>query len=254
MQSSYNLIKRSVATMGNHKIIATKYDNESLKEEEEEEIEAGEVIGINSIIKSYENIGLGIVKNAKKEAEDIFLKSLEDAAISERLGYDTGYSKGTENGYEDGYKKGYEKALIDTESKVREDIEKASNILETASEDYKNYMDKKTKEILNLALQMAKIVCSKELKLSEGILDLIEPILEKSKEEENIVIRCNPVHSNAIREKLIYWKTAYGVKGEIFVLEDTLMAPGNAEIKKRTGKIIVGLDFALEKLEELILK
>ena len=45
-------------------------------------------------MQSYENIGVGIVKNAKKEAEGIVLKSLEEAAISERVAYDSGYSKG----------------------------------------------------------------------------------------------------------------------------------------------------------------
>ena len=110
--------------------------------------------------------------------------------------------KDTENGYEDGYKKGYEKSLMDTEDKVKKDIEKAESILALAACDYENYMNEKRSEILNLALEMAKVISGKELKLSEGILHLIDPILEKSKGEENIVIKCNPVHSESIREKI----------------------------------------------------
>lgn len=253
MQSSCNLIKSTVATKGNDKIIATRYNNKNLREEQQDEEQEDEV-EVNSIIQSYENIGIGIVKNAKKEAEEIVLKSLEEAAISERVGYDSGYSKGSENGYEDGYKKGYEKSLMDTEAKVKKDIEKAESILALAYCDYENYMNEKRSKILNLALEMAKVISGKELKLSEGVLHLIDPILEKSKGEENIVIKCNPVHRESIRERLNYWQKAYAIKGEIFVLEDTLMEPGNAEIQKRTGKTIVGMDIALEKLEELILK
>ena len=37
MQSSYNLIKSAVATIGNNKIIATKYSNKTLREEQEDE-------------------------------------------------------------------------------------------------------------------------------------------------------------------------------------------------------------------------
>ena len=251
MQSSCNLIKSEIATTGNNKIIATSYINERLKKEI---LEEEEVIQIDSIIQSYENIGAGIIKNAKKEAEGIVLKSLEEAAIAERLAYEEGYSKGTENGYEDGYKTSYEKALVDMEDKIKEEIGKAERILSLADEDYKNYIDDKRSEILNLALEMAKIIAGKELQLSEGILHLIDPILEKSKGEENIVIKCNSIHCEAIRERLGYWQTAYAIKGEIFVLEDTLMEPGNVEVQKRTGKIIVGMDVALEKLEELILK
>lgn len=251
MQSSYNLIKNSAATTGEDRLIDTKYESKNLKEEEAVDVEASD---FNYLLKSYENIGMGIVKNAKTEAEAIILKALEDSAISERIAYDKGYLKGNENGYEDGYKNGHEKALMDIESKVSEDITKAASILEKASEDYKDYIEKKRMEILNLALEMAKKVCSKELQMSDGILALIEPVLENAKEEENIVIKCNPLHSNAINEKLSYWKTAYSIRGEIFVLEDMLMIPGNVEIKKRTGKTIVGIDFAMKKLEELILK
>ena len=115
-------------------------------------------------------------------------------------------------------------------------------------------MSEKRNEILKLALEMAKVISRKELKLSDGILHLIDPILEKSKGEENIVIKCNPVHSESIREKLSYWQKAYAIKGEIFILEDTLIEQEMLIVEKKTGKTIVGMDIALQKLEELILK
>lgn len=253
MQSSNNLIKSEAATVGNNTTISTKYKKKLLPGEEEIVVQEN-TIDIDSIMKSYENIGTGIVRNAKKEAEEITLRALEDAAASEKDAYDSGYSKGNENGYEDGYAKGYEKALMDIESKVKADTEKSEKILASATEDYEKYIDKKKNEILNMALEMAKLIAGKELKMSEGIVSLIEPVLEKSKGEENIVIKCNPVHSEAIREKQKYWQIAYSIPAEIFILEDTFMEPGNCEVQKKTGKTIVGMDIALEKLEELILK
>lgn len=250
MQSSYNLIKSTVTTVGDNKVIATKYKRDGFNKDESIE----DVVDDNSTLQSYENIGLGIIKNAKKEAEEIILKSLEKSAAIEKAAYEEGYEKGTENGYEDGYKSGYEKSLADMESKVLEELTKAEKILSSAEEDYKNYMDKKRTEILNLALDMAKVISKKELELSDGVLNLIDPILEKSKGEENIVIKCNTVHVDSIKKRLSYWQGAYSIKGEIFVLEDTFMEPGNAEVQKRTGKTIVGIDIALQNLEELILK
>lgn len=257
MQLSHNLIKSEVATAGNNKVIATEYISKNIQEYNEDDngdYNRKEGIDVNAIIQSYENIGLGIVKSAKKEAESIVMKSLEEANVSERVAYDSGYANGTQNGYEDGYKKGYEKSLSDTEAKVKEDIQKAEGILNSARVDYEEYMDLKRSEILNLALEMAKVISGKELQLDDGILHLIDPILEKSKGGENIVIKCNPVHSDSVRGRLDYWQKAYAIKGEIFLLEDTLMEAGNAEVQKRTGKTIVGMDIALEKLEELILK
>lgn len=252
MQSSYNLIKSNAATNGDNRIISTNYN--SGKVDNEDGNSGIETIDVNSIIKSYENIGAGIIKSAKKEADSIVLKALEESVISEKVAYDSGYLKGTENGYEDGYKTGYEKALEDTKAKVEEDIDKAMKILSSAGEDYENYMDLKKSEIINLALEMAKAISGKELSLEDGILHLIEPILEKSKGEKNIIIKCNPIHSEAVRARLDHWQKSYAINGEIFILEDTLMEPGNAEVQKNTGKTIVGMDIALEKLEELILK
>ncbi|MDZ5034412.1 flagellar biosynthesis/type III secretory pathway-like protein, partial [Clostridium perfringens] len=41
---------------------------------------------------------------------------------------------------------------------------------------------------------------------------------------------------------------------DIFILEDPLMESGNAVIEKNTGKAVIGLDIALEKLEEALFK
>lgn len=253
MQSSYNLIKSAAATAGNDKIISTKYNSGNIAEADDFDENSREISSANSIMNSYENIGTGIVKNAKKEAEQIILKSLEQSAIQERNAYDIGYSKGTENGYEDGYKKACEDVARDTEVKVKANIEKSEEILSTASLYYENYMDEKKREIINLAMQMAKVIAGKELELTDGILHLIDPILEKAKGEANIVIKCNSIHIEAVRGRLEFWQKAYAIKGEIFLLEDSLMEPGNAQVQKKTGKTIVGLDIALEKLEELIL-
>ncbi|MGL5086931.1 MAG: FliH/SctL family protein [Clostridium sp.] len=253
MQSSYNLIKSEAATAGNDKIISTKYRNGDFVNEDYYEEENNLGSSVNSIMQSYENIGSGIVKNAKKEAEQIILKSLEQSAIDERKAYDIGYSKGSENGYEDGYKKATEDVERDTEAKVKANIEKSEEILASASFYYENYMDEKKGEIINLAMQMAKVIAGKELELTEGILHLIDPILEKAKGEANIVIKCNSIHTEAVRERLDFWQKAYAIKGEIFLLEDSLMKPGNAQVQKKTGKTIVGIDIALEKLQELIL-
>ncbi|MGL5352353.1 MAG: FliH/SctL family protein [Clostridium sp.] len=253
MQSSYNLIKSAAATAGNDKIISTKYKNGELIDVEECVAQNTSVLNENSIMQSYENIGSGIVKNAKKEAEEIIMKALEESAISERKAYELGYSKGSENGYEDGYKKACEDVERDTEAKVKANIDKSEKILDSASSYYENYMAEKRDEIINLAMEMAKVIAKKELEVNDGILHLIDPILEKAKGEANIVIKCNSIHIEEVRERLEFWQKAYALNGEIFLLEDTLMEPGNAEVQKKTGKTVVGIDIALEKLEELIL-
>lgn len=252
MQLSYNLIKSASALESSKKIIETNYVANSNVEEKDEKIYSVE----DEFRKNYEALGFNIIKKAKLEAEDIKTKSQKIAYEIEKKAYEEGYNQGKANGYEDGYAKGYAEALekvkLDTEEEVNEKINRAENILEEANKEYKAYLLNKEKEILKLAFDMANIIAKSELKIPEGILPLIESVLEEAKGEENIIIRCNNIHVKAIKEKVNYYKQAYAIKGEIFILEDELMEPGNAIIDKGTGKATVGLDIALEKLENAL--
>lgn len=254
MQSSYNLIKSASALDSSKKIIETNYTvqiDEEGRNEPEISIE-------DEFRKNYEAIGFNIIRKAKIEAEDIKKKSQIIADEIEKRAYEEGYNQGKENGYEDGYEKGYaeaiEKVKLETEKEIKERIDRAEKILEEANKEYKEYLLKKEKEILRLSFDMANIIAKSEIKLSEGILPLIENVLEEAKGEENIIIKCNNIHSKAIKEKVDYYKKAYAIKGEIFILEDELMEPGNAIIDKGTGKAVIGLDIALEKLENALFK
>lgn len=250
MQLSYKLIKNTSALKSSHKVIETNY----VSKVESEELEKEKVSVEQEIKKSYETLGANIVKKAKSEAEEIIMKARVISAEIEKKAYEEGYNQGKSNGFEDGYNEGLEKIKIDTQEEIRNKIEKAEVILKEANREYKEYLSFKEKEIINLAFKMASIIAKKELGLDNGVLPLIEDVLEESKGEENIIIKCNSKHIKAIEEKVDYYKKAYAIKGEIFILEDTLMEEGNAIIEKSTGKAIVGLDVALEKLEDALFK
>ena len=254
MQSSYNLIKSASALDASKKVIETNYTVQNVENTEENNSYSME----DEFRKNYEFLGANIIKNAKQEAEDIKRKSQIIANEIEKKAYEEGYNQGKSNGYEDGYENGYreaiEKVRLETEKEVKEKIDRAENILEKANKEYKKYLLNKEEEILKLAFDMASIIAKNELKLSEAMLPLIEDILEEAKGEENIIIRCNNIHVKSIKEKVNYYKQAYAIKGEIFILEDELMEPGNAVIDKGTGKATIGLDIALEKLENALFK
>ena len=254
MQSYYNLVKEESALNSDKKKIKTNYTKKS----EENEDEFSRIFIENEIKKSYESLGENIIKRSKIEAEKIIMDSRRDAVDIEREAYEKGYTKGQENGYEDGFKDGYNKGLeqinLDTEEEVKAIIDKAEEILKSSNIEYKNYINEKQEEIIKLAFEMAKVIAEKELTEKEGILPIIEKILNDSKGEENIIIRCNSTHIEAIEEKISYYKKAYAIRGEIFVLEDPLMEAGNATIEKNTGKAVIGLDIGFERLEEALFK
>ncbi|MBE6055153.1 MAG: flagellar biosynthesis/type III secretory pathway-like protein [Clostridium sartagoforme] len=252
MQLSYNLIKNSSALKSSKKVIETSYISKVEEKEKEKEYIDSSIE--DEIKKSYEALGANILRKSKIEAEEIVMQSRVIASEIEKKAYEEGYNQGKLNGFEDGYNEGLEKVKLDTEEEIKSKLEKSEYILKEANREYKEYLINKEKEIIELAFNMASAIAKRELESSEGIVPLIENILEEAKGEENIIIRCNSIHIEAIKEKIEYYKKAYAIKGEIFILEDTLMEPGNAVVDKGTGKAIIGLDVALERLENELFK
>ena len=230
MQLSYNLIKSNSALEVSKKKIETNYISreETLEENKEQDIKSIEA----EIRKSYESLGASILKKAKREAEELLMESRKTAIKIEKTSYEEGYAQG----------------------EVKRYIKKSEKILESANSKLKEYLKLKEKDIINIAFEMAAIIARKELQKSEGILPLLEDILNEVKAEENIIIKCNTAHVKAIEDKVDYYKKAYAIKGEIFIIEDPLMESGNAIVEKSTGKAIIGLDIGLEKLQEALFK
>lgn len=245
MHSSYNLIKSANASINGDVSIVTEC---SFTEEEEEHYQEIE----NNQIKSYEAIGAGIISKARKDAEGIIMEAFKQSKDIEKGAYEKGYSQGMSNGYEDGSKQGYAEAKEKCNNQITEAVVKASEILANAELQIEKYKAEKEREIINLSLTMAKLIVNKEFQNDESIIKLITPLMEEFRGEENLVIRCHGNYIAAIEGKVAQWKKAYAISGEIFVLEDPLMELGNAVIEKSTGKIVVGIDITLKKIEEAL--
>lgn len=247
MQSSFNLIKGTKASVNGDKSIETHYiqvsnvDNSTEQGLQEDEL-----------LKSYELLGSNIIKKSRNDAERIIVEAMQKAKEIERQAYEKGYAQGKANGYEDGSNEGYSKAIEDGKIEISQVIDKAYSILANAEREYEEYKIDKKKEIINFALEMAKLISAKEFEKSDSLLQLIEPVIEEAKGEENILIRCNGNYINSIKDKVDFWQNAYGIKGSIFILEDPIMELGKAVIEKNTGKTIVGIDIALEKIEAVL--
>lgn len=246
MQSSFNLIKGKNASVKGDKSIDTHYVE--VKSEESFNQESSE----SNMLKSYELLGSNIIKKARNDAERIIIESTKKAKDIEKDAYEKGYQQGIANGYEDGSKEGYSKAIEEGQREIGQLIDKANLILSSIEKQYEDYKVNKKEEIINLALEMAKVISAKEFEKSDSLLNLIEPIMEEAKGEENVIIRCNSNYIDSIKEKVVFWKNAYAIKGEIFILEDPIMELGKAIVEKNTGKTTVAVDIALERIEAIL--
>ena len=238
MHSSFNLIKSYSANVNGGKEIVTDFTREGSEESD------------NGILNSYEVIGKRIIDKARKDAEIMTMDAIKKIRDMEKESYEKAYQQGISNGYEDGYEKGYSEAKAKGEEEAAELINQANFILAKAEKDYDDYLNIKKEEIIKLSLEMAKMIAQKEFELNESILSLVEPKLEECKGEENIVIKCNGKYVDILKEKSELWKKLYAISGEIFILEDPTLELGNAIIEKNKGKIVVGIDISLNRIEE----
>ncbi|SHI40427.1 flagellar assembly protein FliH [Clostridium cavendishii DSM 21758] len=251
MQSSYSVIKNnSVLNANDKRRIDTFYEHVS----KEESIQSEPQKIDDSIVESYKNIGENIIKSAKQQKETMLSKAYEEAQQIEKEAYEKAYDEGSKNGYEDGYKQGYkesyEKHIEQATLEANAIVENASNILLDAKKQYEEYLVLKKNEIVKLAYNMAENIVKEKLEKEDGIINLLEEVIEKSKESSTFVIKCNKNHIESIENEIEKWKLKFALKGEIFVLEDSSLESGNAVVEKQNGKVMVGLDIGLEKLRE----
>lgn len=260
MQSSYSVIKKDFTQKGQSKVIETEYTikkplYEELNEElNDEEIVQAPKIDPEELMRQYEDIGKRILQDAKNEKEAILLRAQMDANVAEKEAYKKAYEQGNKNGYDDGYKKAYDETIGSAKEEAEEIIAKAEAILKSAHENYLEYLDHKKNDIIRLALDISENITKMELSNKDSMNSIIEEALSLAKGEDNVILKVNSIHAEELRSQIEKWKISYGIKNDIFVLEDNFMEPGNAIIEKPNGLVKVGVDIGMEQIRKAIFK
>ncbi|MGN2337504.1 FliH/SctL family protein [Clostridium cagae] len=256
MQSSYSIIKKNCALDAEKKKISTEYVSKKIELDENQEEVQEEVYSkeeVDALIAKYEEIGKRIIQDANNEKQGIILRGTMQAQNLEKEAYEKGYEEGLQNGYDDGYKKAYDENIDLAKAKSQEIIDKAEDVLKSANENYAKYLEDKKSNILKLSLEIAKNILRKELGHEDSMNLLVEEAIQLSKDEENLIIKCNSLHAEELKSQVNRWKISYSIKDEIFILNDDFIEPGNAIIEKPNGKVIVGFDIGMEAIKKEIL-
>jgi flagellar assembly protein FliH len=127
--------------------------------------------------EAKENAGL-IVEEANLEAKKI----LENAKIeSENL---------KTQAFENAYSEGFKQASKDAEDKYYQMIEEANKIKELAEEDYEKTIINAEKEIVSLAVAVARKIIGIEVNTnSQVIISLVKEALKRTNEKDNVTIK-----------------------------------------------------------------
>ena len=248
--SNSSVIKSSQSIDEAINVIDTAYKNPNSTFEIEE-------ISENSIsINEYESLADTIIKNAKHKADSLILEATQKIAIQEKEAYENAYNQGKQNGYEDGYKEGQEniinKLTKEYEIKVNDMMEQSLEILRNAEDDYKAYMEEKQNIIEKTIFQIANKLAYAEIRKDYWVISILEPLLQDFRGEENLIIRCNAEHISDINDHLEEFRVRFSLKGEIFIVNDIRMEPGNVIIEKKSGRIEAGIDIAIEEIKKVL--
>lgn len=250
MQSSYRVIKSSSVVSDKPKEIVTRFEEKGeIKQKEQGEANA------RMFIDSYENLARTMVENARKQSDEILSAAYAEAEKIQKEAYAKGYSLGNETGYNDGFNRAYEEGYKSNLDKALAEAEiiknNADNILKSCIEEKDRYLKEKEVEIKNLIINCIENILKREVKDKEALNSLVFDTLSEIKNSKNIVIKSNKVYCEEFSQNIESWKEQIPLKVDVFIIPDDSVEEGSAIIERDSGKIVVGIDIAMEKVREI---
>lgn len=251
MQSSYRVIKNNhVQSLGN-KDISTEF----IKVQDKEEIEEN----IKNNFESYETLVNTMLENARRKSDKILSSAYQEAQLVEsdsRLKAEQLMQEAYNKGYEEGKVKGHEEAYNDSYPKVQEQCElikqQADEVLFEAKKTYELYLEQKKHEIKDFILETVETILKQSIQNEDSLDKMIYSAIEDTKNAKCFIIKCHSTYIEDLNSKKDIWRDQLVFKGDIFVLKDDSLELGTAVIDKGNGKVVVSIDYALDKLKELL--
>ena len=204
----------------------------------------------NSIDISYaKNLAEDIINEANIKKEEIIQKAIENVKEIEKEAYTKGYDQGIKNGYEDGYKEVYEEYIEKAKYEALEIKNNADKILLNSNKFIADYMKSIQKEIIQTCINISSKVLNKHFEDEASMNDMLESIIKKYELDGNIIVKCNEIYIDNLREKVMELENK-NKKTKIFLVADNDINKGNVIIEKEEGRLTLGLDIAIERLRE----
>lgn len=204
-------------------------------------------------IAKLENKKAEVVKSTEEEVANMLKKAQEDISRIERKAYTEGHAQGLSNGYDDGYKEAYEDNIEKAKLEASAIIENANSTLRDINNTVYEYLLDSKEAIMQLCMKISSQVLKEELQNPYTMSRLVEKALQDYKYKSNCVIKVNKKYIDTFKEKVSNWKVDMRISDDIFIIEDNNIEEGNAIIESDRGKVIVGLDTALERLKNELL-
>ena len=194
-----------------------------------------------------------IIKETELQKQAIINEANENSKAIEKRAYELGYEQGLKNGYEDGYKESYEqnieKALKESEAIKQEGYNTLLNI----KSEIKRYIKYNKEQVLQISISIAEQVLREKFKDVSLMSTMIENIIDEYDLKKDLVIKVNSVYKEELENSIADKIEKSNLSQKIFVIADSSIEQGCAEIESGSGKLIVGINSVLDKVREELL-
>ncbi|MDL1956463.1 MAG: hypothetical protein LWW95_05375 [Candidatus Desulfofervidus auxilii] len=182
-----------------------------------------------------------------KEAssEDLLVKAKEEAEQIKKQAYETGFKQGLK----EGIKQGEKEAKIEILKKAEKKLENLEKIIEEIAQFRQKLFQKMEKEILGLALAIAKKIVKQEVNINkEVILNNIREAINKLTEVDRVFVKVNPEDYEFIQQYRPDFLETLNQKQKIKLIKDETIKRGGCLIETDFGQIDARIETQLENL------
>lgn len=194
-----------------------------------------------------------IIEETKLQKQRIINEANENSRDIEKKAYELGYEQGLKNGYEDGYKESYEqnieKALKESEAIKQEGYNTLLNI----KSEMKEYIKYNKEKVLKISIAIAEQVLREKFKDTSLMNKMIENIIEEYDLKKDIVIKVNSIYKDDLEKYIKDKIEKSNTSQKVFIIADSIIEEGNAEIQSENGKLTIGINNILDKVREELL-
>jgi flagellar assembly protein FliH len=171
------------------------------------------------------------------------------APEAERPEAHPGASEEVQRAFQAGYQLGAQETRADVES-IAESLVKS---LEELAEFRSRLRERYERQLLELALGVARKVVQHEIAERPAIwLSMIRAAVRRAVDRERILIRVPPALLGFLNQALPELRTALGDVKELELLEDPSLPAGGCVIETKFGDVDIGLDTQFEAVERAL--
>lgn len=200
--------------------------------------------------EAYRNNAKECIKNAEQQAKNIIEQAKEEEKIIKKQAEDSGFQDGFDTGKKEGYKQGYEQGM----QEIKGVKEHAQQLLQSAHQESRQYIEKTRQEIIDLACLMARNIIHFNIDTKdESIIEMVKNALRHAEERKQIIIRSHPDCYLMLQSNLHQFKKI--CPNAIFTfLEDKEIKGKGCIIESEEQVINLEIDHQLENIMSALLE